>query len=99
MSKKRYEIRIAPPNWAGYKYSFFYDKRYGDYSGGATEFKSKEELLTEVRRIFRRWEGMDGILHRLGDKVTPRNLLFESFTSEIVKTELFGNLSLDTFLS
>jgi len=98
MSKEeKYSIRIEPPAWEGYKYALFYSKNYGDFSGGATEFKTKRELLEFVRKRFLEWESYDLILGRCGDKVTPENLGFKSFTTDITKQELFGNKKLDAF--
>jgi hypothetical protein len=96
--KIKYRIIIEPPAWKGYRYAIRYGKLYGDCLGGATEFKTKEELLAFIRRLFRRWEEYDCILERIPDKVTPENLYFESFTDEISKAELFGNKTLADFL-
>ena len=88
--KYKYTIRIELPCWKGYKYSVYYQKEYGDYSGGASGFKTKEDLLLFLREVIKEWEGYDYILGRKSDKVTPKNLHFESFTDEISKMELFG---------
>jgi len=96
--KQKYSIHIKHPAWEGFKYSLYYAKNYGDYSGGITEFKTKEELIKFVRQQFRDWEKFDSIIGRHGDKVTPSNLDFQSFTSEITKMELFGVQRLDVFL-
>jgi hypothetical protein len=99
LAKIKYSIEIKPPAWKGYRYAIFYRKHYGDCLGGATEFKTKEELLAFIRRLFKRWEAYDSILEKMPDKVTPENLHFESFTDEISKMELFGNKTLADFLS
>ena len=98
MPKIKYKIEIKPPNWKGYRYAIFYNKLYGDFHGGVTEFKTKEDLLAFAKKLFRRWEAYDFILGRMPDKVTPANLHFESFTDEITKMELFGNRTLTKFL-
>ena len=96
--KELYEIQIKPPLWDGYKYSLYYGKNYGDHLGGAREFKTKEELIEFVKKVFKEWERFDSIANRMGDKVMMSNLKFSSFTSDITKGELFGNKNLNSFL-
>jgi len=93
----KYSIHIEPPQWEGYKYALRYSKNYGNMSSGATEFKTKQELLEFVKTLFLEWESYDSIVGRHGDKVTPKNLDFKSFTTDITKQELFGNKRLDAF--
>ena len=93
----RYVISIRPPNWEGYKYGLWYDKLYGDSQGGATEVKTKQELLDHIKRIFNEWNQFDSILGRQPDKPTIENVFFESFTPDITKMELFGSKRLDAF--
>ena len=86
----KYEIEIKRrPHWEGY--SLFYGKRYGDFNGGATECKTKEELINKIKDIFKEWEEYDAIVSRKGDKVNINNLEFLSFTDEILIGDLFGN--------
>jgi hypothetical protein len=66
-------------------------------SGGTTEFKTKQELLDFIKTLFLEWQQFDSLLERQGDKVTPKNLDFQSFTPEITKMELFGESRLDAF--
>jgi hypothetical protein len=93
----KYSIHIEPPKWEGYKYALQYSKNYGNMSGGTTEFKTKQELLDFIKTLFLEWQQFDSLLGRQGDKVTPKNLDFESFTPDITKMELFGESRLDAF--
>jgi len=97
MSENKYNVEIKQPNWEGYKYAVFYSKRYGNMSGGATEFKTKEDLIGFIKKQFKRWEKYDSIVQRIGDKVTKNNLEFTSFTDDITKAELFGIKTLFSF--
>jgi hypothetical protein len=97
MSEKKYMIKIECPNWKGYNYALFYAKQYGNQHGGATEAKSKPELIKEIRDIIKEWESFDSILGRMSDKVTRKNLDFQSFTDEVTIGDVFGNTSLLNF--
>lgn len=93
----KYKIHIEKPHWDGYKYALFYSKEYGDNSGGATEFKTKQKLLDFVKEQINQWEGYDSILGRISDKVTKGNIDFISFTDEINIAEIFGMETLFSF--
>ena len=94
-----YSISIKKPNWKGYKYAVFYDKKCGNMSGGCTEFKTKEELITFCKKQMKSWQEYDSILGRIPDKLTEDNFHFESFTDDIKKAELLGNTTLSAFFS
>lgn len=85
MTKPLYVIRIRPPSRKGYKYAVSYGKRFGDYEGGATEFKSRKELIQFLARKLKE----NGII--------PGCLEFRSFTKEVRRMDLFGVRTLDKF--
>ena len=97
MSEKKYMIKIDPPAWKGYMYAILFSKQYGCMHGGASEAKTKEDLLQNIRNIIKDWESFDSILGRMSDKVTKQNLDFQSFTDEITIGDVFGNTSLFDF--
>lgn len=92
----KYEIIIEPSDQPEYKYTVHFRKNFGDHYCGILAFKTKEELLRAVKEIFERWEDYDGILQKEPVKVSEKTLYFNSFTNEITKAELFGNMRLDT---
>lgn len=95
MVKKLFKIKIDEPCWEGYRYALFYGKQFGDQHGGATEFKTKKELIDFVKETFREWEKPDSISKGLSQtKVSRENLDFTSFTPEISGGEFFGDKSL-----
>jgi len=99
--KPRYRIQIHPPApiWAanGYKYGINLSKLYGDYHGRGTGARTKEEALEIIRGMLKEWQKFDHIAGRLGDKPTPKNTEFDSFTKDITLMEIFGASRIESF--
>ena len=95
---KLYEVEIEPARRDGERFTISYAKLHGDRSSGCNGVKSKAELLAFLREVFRQWEEYDSILDRRPEKVTKRNLHFESFTPDVSVVELFGNTTMAAFL-
>ena len=81
----KYIIEVKSPVWKGFEFSLGLQKEYGDVDGCYTGAKDVADALAIIRRAIKRWEGYDGILGRLGDKVTERSLFFWSFSPKITK--------------
>ena len=94
---KIYSIVIEKPNWEGYKYGYSFSKNYGDFHGGYSEAKTKEDLLKKLRAIVHDWNGFDYIVHREANEVTMENVEFESFTTDITLAEILGNAALSSW--
>ncbi len=98
MPKIRYKVSIEPiskkaqKNWGPeYHFEVSMQKEYRNLSGRSTCCRTKEEVIAEFESMRRHWEGMDGILHRQGDKVTKDNLWFTSSAKEITREDLLGS--------
>lgn len=63
------------------------------------KFCPKRELVAFVRKFLKECEGYDSIVSRNGDKATPKNTFFKSFTPDITKMELFGESTLSAFFA
>lgn len=97
MSKAKYSITIGevgrakPEYWPGCNYSVSFRKHYGNSSGHSTCVVAKADILVLWEKMRKDWEGFDGILDRIGDKVTLRNLeLRDSMRTGLTKEELLG---------
>ena len=102
MKRYRYSIEIREPSWddqdKGERYSLWFSKNYGNMYGGATGCSSLQSLKDTLRRIVRQWEEYDSILGRIPDKVTDRNLYFESFTDEVTISDALGIQTLNGWI-
>lgn len=97
MDKKyRYTIEIKKPSkrklkneWCrDEKYTVWFSKNYGNSYGGVTGYETKPDVIKSLRQTIKLWEEYDSILGKMPDKVTTKNLFFESFTPEITITNI-----------
>ena len=96
--KRPSEKRLRNESCKDEKFIIWYDKRYGDRHGGVSGFATLDKLKSFIKEIIKTWEEYDSILGRTPDKVTAKNLAFESFTSEISISDIFGIQTLGNWM-
>lgn len=74
------------------RFNYTASKLYGNsHTHGYGKEITKENLercLKDIERIIGDWQGYDGILQRMGDKVTKHNLFFSSDLPELTFADI-----------
>ncbi|MCC7572852.1 MAG: hypothetical protein KO464_05635 [Candidatus Methanofastidiosum sp.] len=89
----KYTITIEKTTYAGKeRFNYSAGKHYGNchYNGYMKEITKEnlERVLQDIERIIGDWQGHDGILQRMGDKVTRDNLFFSSDFPELTFADI-----------
>ena len=89
----KYTITIEKTTYAGQeRFNYSAGKLYGNchYNGYMKEITKEnlERCLKDIERIIGDWQGHDGILQRMGDKITKDNLFFASDFPDLTFTDI-----------
>ena len=105
-AKPLYEIFIHIPhpnnrpggkNGHNDKYSIFYNKSFGNASGGAHGAETKEQAIQRVRSTIEHWNELDHAAPSTWQPVSEKNTVFGCYDGSITWMELMGVRPLDSF--
>jgi len=72
-----YEIKIDAL-WPEEGNRIDFRKNYGNCFSGSYTKEGRKETIESIRSIIKNWEEHDSIVQRMGNKVTPKNTVFQS---------------------